>query len=183
MQNQTLSESEKMSADCFSERKYSQEEIDENQKKWDKRFIELAKLMSTWSSCVRDNRQVGSVIVKDKRIISTGYNGSPSGIMSCLEKGYCMRDKLGIASGTRAEMCYSIHAEQNALMQASKLGISVSGATCYVTHRPCTICSKLLINAGIKRIVYANDYPDEFSVKLLQTANIELTHLPYDETK
>ena len=172
---------EQMMASCLSEKVYSEKELQDNQVKWDRRFMDLAKMISSWSSCVRDSRQVGSVIVKDKRIITTGYNGAPAGIMSCQEKGYCMRTKLGIASGTRAEVCFSIHAEQNALMQAVKLGISLDGATCYVTHRPCTICSKLLINSGIKRIVYGYDYPDNFSVKLLSNANIKLEHIPYDE--
>lgn len=149
--------------------------------KWDKRFLRIAKEVSTWSTCVRDNRQVGSVIVRDKRIIATGYNGAPSGVVNCAQRGYCLRDKLGIASGTRAEVCYSTHAEQNALIQAAKLGISVDGATCYVTHRPCVICTKLLINAGIKRIVYAESYPDEFSVQLLEEAGIELCQLELEE--
>lgn len=147
--------------------------------KWDKRFIQMSKLVATWSTCVR--RQVGSVIVKDKRIIATGYNGAPAGVTSCLEKGYCIRDKLNIASGTRAEVCYATHAEQNALVQAAKLGISVDGATIYVTHRPCVICTKLLINAGIKRVVYLHDYPDEFSVEILKEAEIKLCHVKEED--
>ncbi|MBO5344674.1 MAG: cytidine/deoxycytidylate deaminase family protein [Clostridia bacterium] len=149
--------------------------------KWDKRFMSLAREVSTWSTCVRDQRQVGSVIVKDKRIIATGYNGAPSGVTSCLERGYCLRDQLGIESGTRQEVCYSTHAEQNALVQATKLGTAVDGATIYVTHRPCVICTKLLINAGIKRIVYGYNYPDEFSVNLIKEAGIELVHIPYED--
>ena len=147
--------------------------------KWDKRFIEMSKLVATWSTCVR--RQVGSVIVKDKRIIATGYNGAPAGVTSCVEKGYCIRDKQNIASGTRAEVCYATHAEQNALVQAAKLGISVDGATLYVTHRPCVICTKLLINAGIKRVVYLHDYPDEFSVEILKEAEIKLCHVKEED--
>ncbi len=151
------------------------------QEKWDRRFMDMAKMVSSWSTCVRENRQVGSVIVKDKRVIATGYNGAPSKILSCSEKGYCLRDKLNIESGTRAEVCFSTHAEQNALIQAAKMGISVDGSTIYVTHRPCVICTKLLINAGIKRIVYGYNYPDEFSVTLLTQAGIELVYMPYDE--
>lgn len=149
--------------------------------KWDKRFLQMAQLVSTWSTCVRNGRQVGSVIVKDKRIIATGYNGAPAGITSCAERGYCLRDKLNIASGTRAELCYATHAEQNALVQAAKLGISVDGATIYVTHRPCVICTKLLINAGIKRVVYLHDYPDEFSVEILKEAEIKLCHVKEED--
>ena len=141
--------------------------------KWDKRFIEIANTVSTWSTCVRNHRQVGSVIVKDKRILTTGYNGAPAGVKSCVERGLCLRDKLGIASGTRQEMCYAIHAEQNAIIQAAKLGVSVEGATIYVTHRPCSICTKMIINSGIKRIVFAQNYPDEFSMELLRDTDIE----------
>ena len=147
------------------------------QKKWDKRFMELALMVSSWSTCARPDRQVGSVIVRDNRVIATGYNGAPSGVMDCVERGYCIREKLNIASGTRAEICFSTHAEQNALVQAAKMGIAVNGATIYVTHRPCVICTKLLINAGIKRIVYNFSYPDEFSVELLKQAGIELIQL------
>ncbi len=150
-----------------------------SQEKWDGRFMKLAKEVSTWSTCVR--REVGSVIVRDKRIIATGYNGAPSGVLSCEEKGYCIRDRLSIASGTRQEICYATHAEQNALVQASKLGISVDGATIYVTHQPCIICAKLIINAGIKRVVYAYDYPDYCSIELLKQAGVEICHLPYEK--
>ena len=167
--------------DCVSERKLTPEEAAKKQAKWDRRFMDLAKVIGSWSSCVRANRQVGSVIVRDKQIISTGYNGAPVGIKSCEEKGYCMRDKLSIASGTRAEMCFSAHSEQNAIVQAAKLGISLNGATIYVTHRPCTICTKLLINAGIKRIVYACGYPDEFAVKILSQSEVEIVELPDEE--
>lgn len=164
--------------DCVSEKKLSLEELSKKQEKWDRRFMDLAKMIGSWSTCVRGNRKVGSVIVKDKRIISTGYNGAPAGILSCEEKGYCMRNRLNIESGTRAEMCFSAHSEQNALVQAAKLGISVNGATIYVTHRPCAICAKLIINAGIKRIVYAYGYPDEFALKVLEQSGIELLQLP-----
>lgn len=152
-----------------------------SQEKWDRRFMNIAKEVASWSTCVRNNRQVGSVIVRDKRIIATGYNGAPAGVESCLERGFCLRDKLDIASGTRQEVCYATHAEQNALVQAAKLGISVDGATIYITHRPCVICTKLLINAGIKRIVYDVNYPDEFSMEILAQTDIEVCHLPYEE--
>ena len=153
----------------------------ENQLKWDKRFMDIAKSVSSWSSCVRNGRKVGSVIVRNNRILTTGYNGAPAGIKSCKERGFCLRDKLGIASGTRAEMCYAIHAEQNAVIQAAKMGISVEGATIYVTHQPCSVCTRILINSGISRIVYDNAYPDEFSLELLRESGIELVHLPSEE--
>ena len=142
--------------------------------KWDKRFMEMAEVVSTWTSCARKGRAIGAVIVKDKRILTTGYNGAPAGIMSCRDKGYCMRDQLGIESGTQQEKCFAVHAEQNAIAQAAKLGVSVDGATLYVTHQPCTICTRIIINSGIKRIVYKHPYPDKFSVELLEEAGVEL---------
>lgn len=141
---------------------------------WDKRFMEIAEQVATWTSCAREGRAVGAIIVKDKRILTTGYNGAPAGIQSCRDKGYCMRSELGIQSGTRQETCYAVHAEQNAIVQASKFGISVDGATLYCTHQPCTICTRLIINSGIKRVVYKNPYPDEFSMKLFNEAGISV---------
>ncbi len=149
----------------------------EKQKKWDRRFMELAHTVASWSSCVRAGRHVGAVIVKNKRILTTGYNGAPAGIKNCAERGYCLRDKLGIKSGTQAEICYAIHAEQNAVIQAAKLGVSVEGATIYVTHQPCSICTRILINSGISRIVYEQEYPDKFALELLKESGIELCHL------
>ncbi len=142
--------------------------------KWDSRFMKMADFIGSWSSCYQENRQVGAVIVRDKRIITTGYNGAPSGVKSCKEKGECLRKKLNIASGTRLESCYAVHAEQNAIAQAAKLGESVDGATIYVTHQPCTICTKMIINSGIKKVVYRNGYPDEFSKVLLDEAGVAL---------
>ena len=147
--------------------------------KWDARFMNIAKEVAEWSTCLR--RHVGAVIVKDKRIVATGYNGAPAGVTTCADRGFCLRDKEKIASGTRQEICYATHAEQNALVQAAKLGISVDGATIYVTHQPCVICTKLLINAGIKTIVYGYTYPDEFSLKLLKEAGVNLLCLPYED--
>lgn len=142
--------------------------------KWDKRFMEMAYVVSSWSSCYQENRQVGAVITRDKRILTTGYNGAGSGILSCKERGECLRRKLNIASGTRAEVCYAVHAEQNAIIQAAKLGISVDGATLYCTHQPCVICAKMIINSGIKRVVYKEGYPDEFSLEMFAQAGVTL---------
>lgn len=142
--------------------------------KWDKRFMELTEVIATWSSCYRQNRQVGAIIVQDKRIIATGYNGAPEGVTTCVEKQQCLRDLKGIKSGTMQEICYAVHAEQNAVTQAARLGVSVKGATIYVTHQPCVLCAKILINAGIKRIVFKHGYPDEFSLEILKEAGIEL---------
>lgn len=142
--------------------------------KWDKRFMELTEKVATWSSCFKEDRQVGAVIVRDKRILSTGYNGAPEGVKSCKEKGECLRLKMGITSGTLLEKCYSVHAEQNAIVNSARLGVSLDGATLYCTHQPCVICAKLIVNAGIKRVVYKAGYPDEFAVELLHEANVQV---------
>ena len=110
--------------------------------KWDQRFMELAWVISNWASCFKPNRKIGCVIVKNKRIVTTGYNGAPAGIKTCVERGECLRKKIGIASGTHAELCYAVHAEQNAIIQAAKLGSSIEGATLYCTHQPCVLCAE-----------------------------------------
>lgn len=142
--------------------------------KWDKRFMEMARLVATWSSCFQACREVGAVIVRDKRVMTTGYNGAPQGIRTCKERGECLRRKLNIPSGTRTEICYAIHAEQNAVIQAAKLGVSIDGGTCYCTHQPCSVCARILVNAGIKRIVYDQGYPDDFSLEILNEAGMVL---------
>lgn len=150
--------------------------------KWDKRFMELAFHVAEWSSCYQPNRKVGAVIVKNKRIITTGYNGAPEGYLSCKERGECLRRKMNIASGTQQEFCYAIHAEQNAIVQAAKLGNSVDGATIYVTHQPCVICTKLIINSGIKRIVFKNPYPDELAMSILKDVDVQVEQYTDDIT-
>ena len=136
--------------------------------------MEMTDTISGWASCYQKNRKMGAVIVRDKRILTTGYNGAPQGIKPCVERGECLRRKLGIPSGTRAEVCYAVHAEQNALIQAARMGVSVYGATMYVTYSPCIICARLLITAGIVRVIYRYDYPDEFSREILKEAGVEL---------
>ena len=142
--------------------------------KWDKRFMEMADQVSTWSSCYQQNRQVGAVIAKNKRILTTGYNGASAGVTSCKDRGECIRRTLNIPSGTKHEICYATHAEQNAIIQAAKMGVSIDGATLYCTHQPCVICAKMIINSGIVRIVYRHGYPDEFSLQLLSEAGVEI---------
>ncbi len=149
--------------------------------KWDERFLKMAEQVATWSSCFQDNRQVGAVIAKNKRILTTGYNGASSGITSCKDKGECIRRKLGISSGTRHELCYATHAEQNAIIQAARMGISIDGATLYCTHQPCVICAKMIINSGIVRIVYKSGYPDDFAMQLLEEAGVEIEQLGGEE--
>ena len=142
--------------------------------KWDKRFMSLAQEIATWASCYKQNRKIGCVIVKNKRIMTTGYNGAPAGVQTCVERGECIREKLGIASGTKHEICYAIHAEQNAIIQAAKLGVSIDGATLYCTHQPCSVCARMIINAGIRRVVYQEGYPDAFTLELFAEAGILL---------
>lgn len=121
------------------------------------------------STCLR--RQVGAVIVKDKKILATGYNGAPSGLPHCLEVG-CLRDKLGIPSGERHELCRGLHAEQNAVIQAAYHGVSINGATLYCTNLPCIICTKMLINAGIQRVVYAQGYTDPLALQMWEESRV-----------
>ncbi|MFA5177661.1 MAG: cytidine/deoxycytidylate deaminase family protein [Candidatus Omnitrophota bacterium] len=138
---------------------------------WDEYFLEVAKLVAKRATCLR--RSVGAVIVKDKRILATGYNGAPSGLKHCVDVG-CMRQKLNIPSGERHELCRALHAEQNALIQASLYGISVKGSKLYATCQPCVICVKMLINAGIKEIVIAGAYPDKMAAQFLKEAGIKV---------
>ena len=151
--------------------------------KWDARFMELSRVISNWASCYKANRKIGCVIVKNKRIMTTGYNGAPAGVRTCVERGECLREKLGIASGTKQEICYATHAEQNAIIQAARLGSSIDGATLYCTHQPCTICSKMIVNAGIKRVVYKEGYPDDFAVEILKEGGISLEKYENDGTQ
>ena len=138
---------------------------------WDEYFMEIARQVATRSTCLR--RHVGAIIVRDKRILSTGYNGPPRGLRHCDETG-CLREQLGIPSGQRQEICRGLHAEQNAIIQAALHGGSVEGGTVYVTHQPCITCAKMIINSGIVRAVCANAYPDELSRSMLDEANVAL---------
>ena len=138
---------------------------------WDNYFLEMAQLVSKRSTCLR--RHVGAVLVTDKKILATGYNGAPSGLAHCLDIG-CLRDKLRTPSGQRHELCRGLHAEQNALIQASLHGISVRGSILYVTNHPCIICAKMLINAGIKEIVIVRGYPDKMAMGFLREGKIKV---------
>lgn len=142
---------------------------------WDEYFMEMAALTSKRSTCMR--RQVGAVIVKDKHIIATGYNGAPRGVKHCEERGGCLREKLAVPSGERHELCMAVHAEQNAIIQAATLGQSIEDGVIYVTHQPCVICAKMIINAGIKRIVVREGYPDQLSRDILAEAGLRIVML------
>ncbi|SEF38974.1 dCMP deaminase [Caloramator fervidus] len=141
---------------------------------WDEYFMEIAETVKKRSTCLR--RQVGAIIVKDNRILTTGYNGVPPKMKHCDEVG-CLRQKLNIPSGQRHELCRALHAEQNAIVQVAKYGISIEGATIYITHQPCIICAKLIIASGIKRIVYKGEYPDEFSLDMIKESGIEIVNI------
>ena len=138
---------------------------------WDPYFMEIAALVAKRSTCLR--RAVGAVLVKDKRILATGYNGAPSGIKHCIEVG-CLRESLQVASGERHELCRGLHGEENALLQAARYGIKIEGATLYTTHVPCVMCTKMIINCGVERIVASAPYPDDLAAELLGEADITL---------
>jgi dCMP deaminase len=138
---------------------------------WNQYFLQLARQAATRSTCLR--RQVGAVIVHDKRVLATGYNGAPRGIAHCLDVG-CLRDELGIPSAERVELCRAIHAEQNAIIQAAVHGVALDGATLYCTLQPCVLCAKMLINCGIKVIYFSEGYPDELSQTMFAEAGVEI---------
>lgn len=138
---------------------------------WDEYFVEIARQVATRSTCLR--RHVGAVIVREKRILSTGYNGAPRGVPHCDVVG-CLRERLGIPSGQRQEICRGLHAEQNAIIQAALHGVSIEGGAIYVTHQPCMTCAKMIINAGIVRVVCADTYPDELARQMLDEAGVAL---------
>lgn len=138
---------------------------------WEEYFMEIACLVARRSTCLR--RQVGAVMVKGKNILATGYNGTPSGITHCEQVG-CLRQQLNVPSGERHELCRGLHAEQNAIIQAAKHGINIADATLYCTNSPCIICSKMLINAGVQRIIYQEGYPDLLSMEMLAESGVEV---------
>jgi len=138
---------------------------------WDEYFLEIAVLVKSRSTCLR--RQVGAVFVRDKRMLATGYNGAPSGLKHCEDVG-CIREREGIPSGERHELCRGIHAEQNAMLQAAHHGVSLNDSILYVTDQPCVLCAKMLINAGVKKIIMLGGYPDELSRQMLQEADISM---------
>lgn len=143
----------------------------EQRPSWDEYFMKLAHEVATRTTCMR--RAVGAIIVKERRILATGYNGVPTGIRHCFEAG-CLREELGIPSGERHEMCKGLHAEQNAIIQAARYGINISDSSIYITTQPCVVCAKMIINAGIQEIVYQNPYDDELAMSLLKEAGIKM---------
>ena len=138
---------------------------------WDEYFMSMAALAASRSTCIR--RRVGAVIVKDRMVLSTGYNDTPRGLRNCGEGG-CQRCAGDVLSGTAHEACLCIHAEQNAILQAAYHGVAIAGGVLYCTVQPCLVCAKMIANAGLRKVVYAGDYPDPAAVRLLQEANVEL---------
>ena len=142
-----------------------------NRPEWDAYFMEITHVVAKRSTCTR--RQVGAVIVLDKRILATGYNGAPKDLPHCEEVG-CLRAKLQVPSGERHELCRGLHAEQNAIIQAALHGSSIKGASIYVTHQPCVVCAKMIINAGIVEIIYEGEYPDPLSKEMFDLAGVKV---------
>jgi dCMP deaminase len=141
---------------------------------WDEYFMDIARLVSGRSTCLR--RHVGAVIVKDRRILATGYNGAPSGLPHCDETG-CVRQQHNVPPGERHELCRGIHAEQNAIIQSANYGTGIAGSTIYSTHHPCSVCAKMIINAGIVRVVTDDSYPDTLAAELLRDAGVDVLAL------
>lgn len=138
---------------------------------WDHYFMQIASVVATRSTCLR--RRVGALLVLNKRILSTGYNGAPSGLNHCLEVG-CLREQMNVPSGERHELCRGLHAEQNAIIQAAVHGVAIKDAILYCTHYPCSLCAKMLVNAGVRSLVLSENYPDDLAVELFAEAGIEV---------
>jgi len=150
-----------------------------NRPSWDEYFLKITRQVSERSTCLR--RQVGAVLVKDKHILATGYNGAPRGLKHCAEVG-CLREQRNVPSGERHELCRALHAEMNAFLQAASFGVSTEGSTLYATVYPCSLCAKMAINAGVRRIVTMGDYPDDLAKEILAEAGIEVVFVTPDDT-
>ncbi len=160
--------------DAKSEALSSKTVVENERPSWDEYFMDIVGLVAKRSTCLR--RKVGAVLVREKRILATGYNGPPMGITHCAEVG-CLRDKLNVPSGERHELCRGLHAEQNAIIQAALHGVTTKDATIYCTNHPCIICSKMIINSGISKIVYREEYRDQLAEEMLEEAGIEAKKL------
>jgi dCMP deaminase len=141
---------------------------------WDDYFMEITRLVAKRSTCLR--RHVGAIIVRDRRILATGYNGAPRGLPHCSETG-CLREEMGIPSGQKQELCRGLHGEQNAIIQAALSGVSIEDSQIYSVTRPCIVCAKMIINAGIKRVVFEEGYPDPLAEQMLNEAGVEMINI------
>ena len=151
----------------------------EERPSYDEYFMEMAHLVAKRSTCLR--RKVGAILVKDKHILSTGYNGAPKGLKHCSEVG-CLRKELGIPSGERHEICRGLHAEQNAIIQAAVFGISIKNSVLHCTNTPCVVCAKMLINAGVREIVYSGEYPDDLAKRMISESKIKIRNFDNKNT-
>jgi dCMP deaminase len=151
-----------------------------NRPRWETYFMDITRLVANRSTCTR--RAVGAVLVKDRRVLATGYNGAPSHVRHCSEVG-CLREQMKVPSGERHELCRGIHAEQNAIIQAAFHGVSIKGASLYCTNQPCSICAKMIINAGISRIIYESGYADPLAIEMLDEAKVELFQLESSQSE
>lgn len=150
-----------------------------NRPPWEVYFMRICQLVASRSTCLR--RQVGAIIVREKRILATGYNGAPNNTPHCFElPGGCLRESQNIPSGQRQELCRGLHAEQNAMLQAAAFGVTLKGSDVYCTHQPCVTCAKMLINAGIVRVVFLGDYPDTLALQMLEEGKIKLERIGID---
>ncbi|OPX27631.1 MAG: cytidine deaminase [Candidatus Cloacimonas sp. 4484_140] len=138
---------------------------------WNEYFMKIAELVASRSTCLR--RKVGAIIVRENQILSTGYNGAPKRVPHCADVG-CLREKLNVPAGERHELCRGIHAEQNAIIQAAVNGVSVKGGTIYCTHQPCSICAKMIVNAEIKNVYFADPYPDKLAESMFSDAGVNV---------
>lgn len=156
------------------------EEVTATRPSIDEYFMEMCSVVAKRSTCKRHH--FGAIIVRNKKILSTGYNGAPSGMPHCLDLG-CLRDELKIPSGTRHEICRAVHAEQNAILQCALHGVSCEGASIYTNGSPCMICAKMILNAGLKRVIYDTEYPDKLSLELLATAGVDVIKFQKNNTR
>ena len=147
---------------------------------WNEYYMDIAETVKRRSTCMR--RQVGALLVLNKKILATGYNGSPKGLRHCSEIG-CMRNDLNVPSGERHELCRGLHAEQNAIIQAAMHGVKIEGAHLFVTHKPCVVCAKMIINAGIEKVVFKGDYPDRLADNMFTEAGIVLEQYEDEQEK
>ena len=146
----------------------------DNRLSWDDYFMEITRLVARRATCLR--RHVGAIIVRDKRILATGYNGAPKGLAHCMETG-CLREKMGVPSGRMQELCRGLHAEQNAIIQAALFGVSIENSIIYSVTQPCVVCAKMIINAGIKRVVFDETYPDPLAEQMFEEAGVDLVNI------
>ena len=151
---------------------------EEERPTWDEYFMSIAKSAATRSTCISSGK--GAAITVENHIVALGYSGAPAGVESCYEKGYCVKREKGFSHGTGHEVCLAVHAEMNAILSAARIGVKINGGTIYCTHKPCSFCAKLIINSGIKRVVYAEEYASQSTDDMLKEAQVVVERLTPD---